>query len=85
MGEDENGAFVRAGYAFTALSKMCIRDRYRSEHRYTKRGDTERADRNTKDSVKVRINDIKARRVADGKAPVRTRAKSNKKGRVVSR
>lgn len=58
---------------------------YRSEHRYTKRGDTERADRNTKDSVKVRINDIKARRVADGKAPVRTRAKSNKKGRGVSR
>ena len=58
---------------------------YRSEHRYTKRGDTERADRNTKDSVKVRINDIKARRVADGKAPVRTRAKSNKKGRGVQR
>lgn len=58
---------------------------YRSEHRYTKRGDTERADRNTKDSVKVRINDIKARRVADGKAPVRTRAKSNKKGRGVRR
>ena len=58
---------------------------YRSEHRYTKRGDTERADRGTKDSVKVRINDIKARRVADGKAPVRSRAKSNKKGRGVSR
>ena len=58
---------------------------YRSEHRYTKRGDTERADRNTKDSVKVRINDIKARRVADGKAPARTRAKSNKKGRGVRR
>ena len=59
--------------------------KYRSEHRYTKRGDTERADRNTKDSVRDRINDIKARRVADGKAPVRTRAKSNKKGRGVSR
>lgn len=58
---------------------------YRSEHRYTKRGDTERADRNTKDSVKVRINDIKARRVADGKAPVRSRTKSNKRGRGVSR
>lgn len=58
---------------------------YRSEHRYTKRGDTERADRNIKDSVKVRINDIKARRVAGGKAPVRTRAKSNKKGRGVQR
>ena len=58
---------------------------YRSEHRYTKRGDTERADRNTKDSVRDRINDIKARRVADGKAPVRTRAKSNKKGRGVRR
>lgn len=58
---------------------------YRSEHRYTKRGDTERADRNTKESVKVRINDIKARRVADGKAPVRTIAKSNKKGRGVQR
>lgn len=57
----------------------------RSEHRYTKRGDTERADRNTKDSVKVRINDIKARRVADGKAPVRSRTKSNKRGRGVSR
>ena len=59
--------------------------RARSEHRYTKRGDTERADRNTKDSVRDRINDIKARRVADGKAPVRTRAKSNKKGRGVQR
>ena len=58
---------------------------YRSEHRYTKRGDTERADRNTKDSVRDRINDINARRVADGKAPVRTRAKSNKKGRGVRR
>lgn len=58
---------------------------YRSEHRYTKRGDTERADRNTKDSVRDRINDIKARRVADGKAPVRTRAKFNKKGRGVQR
>lgn len=58
---------------------------YRSEHRYTKRGDTERADRNTKDSVRDRLNDIKARRVADGKAPVRSRAKSNKRGRGVSR
>lgn len=58
---------------------------YRSEHRYTKRGDTERADRNIKNSVRDRINDIKARRVADGKAPVRTRAKSNKKGRGVQR
>lgn len=58
---------------------------YRSEHRYTKRGDTERADRNTKDSVRDRLNDIKARRVADGKAPVRSRTKSNKRGRGVSR
>lgn len=58
---------------------------YRSEHRYTKRGDTERADRNTKDSVKVRINDIKAQRAANRKEPARARAKSNKKGRGVSR
>jgi uncharacterized protein YueI len=65
-------------------SALRARD-YRSEHRYTKRGDTERADRNTKDSVRDRINDIKVRRVADGKAPVRTRAKSNKKGRGVQR
>ena len=57
---------------------------YRSEHRYTKRGDTERADRNTKDSVKVRINDIKVRR-AGSKAAVRSRTKSNKKGRGVQR
>lgn len=54
---------------------------YRSEHRYTKRGDTERADRNTKESVKVRINDIRARRVADGKATGQTRSKVHKKGR----
>ena len=53
---------------------------YRSEHRYTKRGDTERADRNTKDSVKVRINDIKAHR-ADSKATGQTRSKVHKKGR----
>ena len=53
---------------------------YRSEHRYTKRGDTERADRNTKDSVKVRINDIKAHR-ADSKATGQTRSKVRKKGR----
>ena len=53
---------------------------YRSEHRYTKRGDTERADRNTKDSVRDRINDIKAQR-ADGKALGQTRSKVRKKGR----
>lgn len=53
---------------------------YRSEHRYTKRGDTERADRNTKDSVRDRINDIKVQR-ADGKALGQTRSKVRKKGR----
>ena len=53
---------------------------YRSEHRYTKRGDTERADRNTKDSVRDRINDIKAQR-ADGNALGQTRSKVRKKGR----
>lgn len=53
---------------------------YRSEHRYTKRGDTERADRNTKDSVRNRINDIKSRR-ADSKATGQTRSKVRKKGR----
>lgn len=54
--------------------------RARSEHRYTKRGDTERADRNTKDSVRDRINDIKVQR-ADGKALGQTRSKVRKKGR----
>ena len=53
---------------------------YRSEHRYTKRGDTERADRNIKDSVRDRINDIKAHR-ADSKATGQTRSKVHKKGR----
>lgn len=53
---------------------------YRSEHRYTRRGDTERADRNTKDSVRNRINDIKSRR-ADSKATGQTRSKVRKKGR----
>lgn len=53
---------------------------YRSEHRYTRRGDTERADRNTKDSVWNRINDIKSRR-ADSKATGQTRSKVRKKGR----
>ena len=31
-----------------------------SEHRYTRRGDTERAGRNTKESVRDRINNIKS-------------------------
>lgn len=58
---------------------------YRSEHRYTKRGDTERADRNTKDSVRNRINDINTQRAASRKEPTHTRGRSNKKGRGVSR
>ena len=58
---------------------------YRSEHRYTRRGDTERADRNTKDSVRNRINDIKTQRAASRKEPTHTRGRSNKKGRGVSR
>ena len=53
---------------------------YRSEHRYTKRGDTERADRNTKDSLRDRINDIKSHR-ADSKTTGQTRSKVRKKGR----
>lgn len=53
---------------------------YRSEYRYTKRGDTERADRNTKDSVRDRINGIKAHR-DDSKTTGQTRSKVRKKGR----
>ena len=53
---------------------------YRSEHRYTKRGDTEKADRNTKNSLRDKINDIKSHR-ADSKTTGQTRSKVRKKGR----
>ncbi len=56
---------------------------YRSEHRYTKRGDTERADRNIKSSVRDKITQIKAERgIGKTSGIERTAAK---KGRDVSR
>ena len=56
---------------------------YRSEHRYTKRGDTERADRNIKSSVRDKITQIKAERSIGKTSGIeRTAAK---KGRDVSR
>ena len=57
--------------------------RARSEHRYTKRGDTERADRNIKSSVRDKITQIKAERSIGKTSGIeRTAAK---KGRDVSR
>ena len=59
--------------------------RTRSKNRYTERGDMGRVDRNTKDSVRNRINDIKSRRTADSRVPMHARNKAHKKGRGVSR
>ena len=57
--------------------------RARSEHRYTKRGDTERADRNIKSSVRDKITQIKAERSIGKTSGIeRTAAK---KGKDVSR
>ena len=57
--------------------------RARSEHRYTKRGDTEIADRNIKSSVRDKITQIKAERSIGKTSGIeRTAAK---KGRDVSR